>query len=267
MSVKARKDMKAAGLFTLAGARVQQSYADMKTLSRGEAIVKPVFSRSRFDEVALNNAISFVLAEEIVGTLSWGKKRVKLSEDETCILPSLTRKLPSNVIYDRYTATHLIEKQLSRGSFYRVLAALTSKDEKLLTAVDYVTGTLVNDVIVQLQVFINDFCIDISKKKHLTTHLELMKTFLKQQYDKHVELEDDCSTHGIKFALEQPTNDKSGCGQQKCNGCDFIEYMYSQLQSIVQFATTKPFSVREDASRNCAYTWATVYVSKINKMR
>ena len=91
---------------------------------------------------------------------------------------------------------------LGRSSFYEIVRTVTSSDFKLLQAVDYVTGRLVHSPISSLQDMVDKFATG-SKRKELTTQIEVMRNFLKVQYAEHIVRDnDDVSTHGLSYALD-----------------------------------------------------------------
>ena len=123
-------------------------------MEAGQSLRIPVISRSRFDEKALKEAVMYILSKDNVVPISWGTKDIKLTDNETVTLPALTRQKTPKHLYDNYLAfcnnkdTDAAGESfpsISRGIFYEILSKVTSGGEKMLTAVDYVTGVLVND--------------------------------------------------------------------------------------------------------------------------
>ena len=78
-------------------------------------------------------------------------------------------------------------KILGRSTFYRIVKEITGGEEKMFTAVDYVTGVLVHDSIEMLQKISDDFVHNNVDKVTLSRQLELVRNFFKQQHDSHVQ--------------------------------------------------------------------------------
>jgi hypothetical protein len=146
------------------------------------------------------------------------------------------------------------KKRLSRGSFYTIASTLTSGDEKLLTAVDYVTGILVHDPVDVLQDMVEDFSPNTARRDELTRHLEIARTFLKVKYHAHACInEDTVPTHGLNYGLNKG-NEAERTG--KCVACDFVPFFLSELRAEIQAARQgvaghpiKPQEVLEDAEK------------------
>lgn len=68
-------------------------------------------------------------------------------------------------------------EKISRGSFYSIVSAITCGGEKLMTAVDCVTGVLVNDPVSRLQKIVDDLCPGIECNKRLTISWTYRATF------------------------------------------------------------------------------------------
>ena len=145
----------------------------------------------RFDPLILEDALKYLLSGDNVVPLSWGTKKVRLSPSESVTLPCLLPRRSVLDIYADYSSfcTQHDFGMLGRTSFYRIFAACTSGKQRLLTAVDYVTGVLINDPTAQLQRIIDELS-PIEERERLSVHLELVRNFLKNECDQHV-LRDD----------------------------------------------------------------------------
>ena len=105
-------------------------------------------------------------------------KQIKL--EETVILPSLTRRNSPKHMYENYmalcsergtnSAAGDLCQSISPGKFYEILGKITAGEEKMLCAVDYVSGVLVNDQITLLQRTVDDI-VDAEKKPMLTNNI------------------------------------------------------------------------------------------------
>lgn len=234
---KGRKWKKQANPLPLRGSSKQKAYQDYNALAEGARIESLKRRLARFNEINVLNAVKFILQPKMVGALSWGVKQVCLSADETVELPKLVRRVSLTDMYKSYVATYQTESErISRGSFFQIAKQITSSDEKLLTAVDYVTGVLIHDSVSTLQDMIDTFSPTPERKEKLTHYLTLTRNFLKVQYKDHITLseEDNVPTHGKEFALN------SACGEEtranKCNACDFVMYFLAELRKEIELA-------------------------------
>jgi hypothetical protein len=218
---------------TLSGTSEQQSYRDYNRLEEGQVLEKPRGRAVRFNEEHARKAVKFILHTSNVGALSWGSRPFRLSENESVTLPILVRRVSVKEMFERYCESVEVEEQIKRSSFYTIVKAITHSDEKLLTAVDYVTGVLVNDQVSTLQDMIEAFACTPSRKEELTSQLELVRNFLKAQVGAHVCRENDSvPTHGLEYGLSQPIEgelERAG----KCNACDFIPYFIQRMRGEI----------------------------------
>ena len=124
-------------------------------------------------------------------------------------------------------------KILGRSTFYRIVKEITGGEEKIFTAVDYVTGVLVHDSIEMLQKISDDFIQNNVDKVTLSRQLELVRNFFKQQYDSHVQIENDnVDTHGIEYGLKKLHPEKeinAAVRVETCNSCRFNVVFFKAL--------------------------------------
>lgn len=95
---------------------------------------------------------------------------------------------------------------IGRTLFFEAMRSLTGGGDVLVTAVDYVKGSLVHDVCEILQRIINDHIKVADGKLHseLTKDLSLVSNFLKNLYKEHVGDDDECvewTSHSISRGL------------------------------------------------------------------
>lgn len=124
-------------------------------------------------------------------------------------------------MYDTYCNRFLEDQRMGATTFYEVASQATAHDEKLMTTVNYVIGTLVNDPIRTLEHIVDDFCIGNTRKLFVTNIAEV-KTFLKVHYDNHLLLNDGCPTHSIGYALGPNYNGPQL--NKSCCACKFTEF-------------------------------------------
>ena len=119
--------------------------------------------------------------------ISWETKDIKLTDNETVTLPALTRQKAPKHLYENYLvfcndkdtdAAGESFPSISRGMFYEILTKITNGGEKMLTAVDYVTGVLVNDQVTLLQRIVDDL-VSIDMKPVLSNYIAIMRTAIR----------------------------------------------------------------------------------------
>ena len=119
---------------------------------------------------------------------------------------------------------------MARSSFYKILNAITAGEETLFTAVDYVSGVLLNDVVAVLQDVVDMFARNDNEKGKMSDDLSSIRYFSKTAYEDHAIMEGDCmDTHGLEFGL----NPKCGAKTSQCSHCYFGKWWFQQMQSIV----------------------------------
>jgi len=223
--------LKADGVVTLGGASYDQSLKDFRGIVETGRIVTMKRKLQRFDESIVTRAVEFMLLQQNIGVLSWGQKKVNLDEFKTVELPSLTRCVPEKLIYDAYISS--IQSRVSQGTFFNILSAITNGNQKLLTAVDYVTGTLINDTTKTLMHIVDDFISDNTEHECLNMLMLLAKNFLKNQSDSHAVRVDGVCSHGIEYGLSPRTAslpNKLG----ECRACCFPSYIINEIRLIVE---------------------------------
>ena len=222
------------GRFHIGGYARMTALADSQAILEGLELIKPIQTRARVEEAVVIEAVSWILSPVNVGVLSWGTKVVKLSEQESVTLPCVTRRKTRKHMFDDYCK--VFERQakiLGRSTFYRIVKEITGGEEKIITAVDYVTGVLVHDSIEMLQKISDDFVHNNLDKVTLSRQLELVRNFFKQQYDSHVQIENDnVDTHGIEYGLKKLHPEKeinAAVRVETCNGCRFNVVFFTAL--------------------------------------
>eukprot|EP00049_Salpingoeca_infusionum_P013069 m.244130 g.244130 ORF g.244130 m.244130 type:complete len:880 (-) comp15351_c0_seq3:204-2843(-) len=228
----------------MGGTTFDRARADFKAVVSEGVLDVSLSSKQRFDPHILQAALKFMLSQEHVGTLSWGTKQVRLDPSETVVLPRLIRRFPAAILWQNYTA-HVPTPHISRASFYRILRNITSSDQKVLSAVDYVTGCLVNDPIDTLRRIAKDFSSSPQHANELHALVDLCKNFLKSQFDAHARKADNCTFHGLHYGLD-PTFPERDTVQ--CKACNFPSYVTRHLQAVVRETQGEP-EVAADACR------------------
>ena len=140
---KRMESLQQEGRFHIGGYARMKALADSQAILEGLELIKPIQTRARVEEAVVIEAVSWILSPVNVGVLSWGMKNVKLSEQESVTLPCVTRRKTRKHMFDDYCK--VFERQaniLGRSTFYRIVKEITGGEEKIFTAVDYVTGVL-----------------------------------------------------------------------------------------------------------------------------
>ena len=201
----------------------------------------------------------FILSKDNVVPISWGTNYIKLTDNETVTLPVLIRQKAPKHLYDNYLAfcndkdTDAAGESfpsISRGMYYEILTKITNGGEEMLTAVDYVTGVLVNDQVTLLQRIVDDL-VSIDMKPVLSNYIAIMRTFLKQQYDSHALLEEEeVGAHGIVYGLTKPDLSMP-VHKERCNACNFPCFCILELHKAVVAASQLPNStISEDVVKD-----------------
>eukprot|EP00049_Salpingoeca_infusionum_P016221 m.329274 g.329274 ORF g.329274 m.329274 type:complete len:305 (+) comp16036_c0_seq18:1172-2086(+) len=134
----------------------------------------------------------------------------------------------------RTYSTSTPSPHISRASFHRVVQAVTSGNQKVLLAVDYVTGCLVNDPVDVLRKIVQDFAASQQQTTELNALIDIIcKSFLKSQYDAHALKGDGCALHGLQHCLDVGCMAPSQEPRQ-CNACNFPSYVIRHIHQVVQ---------------------------------
>jgi hypothetical protein len=248
---KYRKELSSAGRLKISGSAQTRAWKDMGLILEGCELIKSMASRRKVDEEIVKDCVAWILTQENVCVFSWGVKHVRLSENEVVILPRVTRRKLIVHLYKDYVDEFSGQPRLGRTSFYEVVKAVTSGEEKIFTAVDYVTGVLVHDTMDKLQTIIEDFSTNDEVKKELTRNLELWKNFLKHQYDHHIwKCDDQVDTHGIDYGLRklQPSKETEAESRDgpHCAACRFNLVVFKQIEDVIR-SSNKTEDVKSDA--------------------
>ena len=219
----------------IAGPSSSRAYKDYETMVSGKVLETANRSLSRVPEQKIHSAIKFILASSNTCALPWGTKAVRLLRRETITLPPLVRRMQLKDLYELYTATESSDSRLGQTTFNKIAGSITQQNPALLSAVDYVTGTLVHDSLEVLQDIVDMFTSSTEDKENFTNWLDIMRNFVKVQYDRHAVLEDDnVPTHGLRHALKKPADDEDCASQDgHCDACAFVPWCFNQVRQLV----------------------------------
>jgi len=253
LSSKLRKHLRRTDGVNLSGSFFQDhGYKDYRDLVHGNGLSKRKESRCRIPPEKIQSVVKFALEPAHASTLSWGVKTVRLSSSETVQLPSIVRRMQTTDLYERYLQTVDTGFQVGRSTFHSIVSTITKDDPALLCSVDYTTGVLVHDSIETLQEIVDAFTTSTEDKQTMTNWLEVMRNFVKVQYDDHVIIEDDdVPSHGIRHALEVPaTSDSRVTKNGHCNACAYVPWCIEQLRRLVRNANVSVDTAKiQDALR------------------
>lgn len=202
---------------------------DAKILEMHNTLQKVRYSRKRKEDSVIHRAVKFILSPFNCQPLSFGTKKVVLSETEKLLFPSMMRKVCVNISYEEYVLAVTNKKKRVGETLYRKIAKeITTSDPKILSGIDYVTTKLVNENVEMMQEVIEEMVESGKKQYHFESLLETAKHFTKYQYKLHAARKDDeCYTHGLDYALNP-----SYVGEDKeanCDGCKFPFYVVDCL--------------------------------------
>lgn len=219
--------------FTLSNNSHAAALHDIIALNNGRKLEVTKRCVQRFDTAKIDHAVDFMLSSTNVSFISWGTKTLTL-DNKAVIFPAILRKKARDHVYDDYVVHMLVDEDktnyLSRTTFYRIISTLTSFDPRLRTAVDYVTGFLVNDPENLLSRLIGQLNGDNCKEKFLKD-LEWVTTYLKYGFERHIWNKTPCLLHDTEYGLNiQQVNRQNDC---VCNNCCSLFNFYARLKNVL----------------------------------
>jgi hypothetical protein len=143
------------GSFYISQHAYYQGREDFCTLTESGCLPKYLIPKQSFKEEVVSGAIKWILSFDNVAYLSWGTKRIIL-DGKVHDVPSILRRRTVQLIYDSYLASRDGTPPLPKSTFYRVCTILTHGEVRTRQAVDYVTGSLINDNFNVLERIINE---------------------------------------------------------------------------------------------------------------
>lgn len=220
-------------VYNLGNKSRRDSHLDYRTMCQGKRLTTKYGSKEKFYPNFADQCVAFLLRPENICQLSWGVNPVKLSKTEIVTLPSFVRRHTIKTLHDVYERTFQKDR-VTRATFYRVVKKVTKKGEKLLAAVDYVTGVLVTDPVAGIQNVIDRFT-DGALQESLTHRLEIVANFLKNSKHALLHEHEDAEmvpTHSTKYGLGKGGTQSPW--HSKCNACDFMPFFVDQVKSAVK---------------------------------
>ena len=132
---------------------------------------------SNYDIGALEYAIKWILSDSNICLFSWGTRSITAGDTTVSNFPSCARKKLPKQMYVDYVQAKKEEKLISCSRFYDFVNLLTVDNERVVRAVDYVQGMLLNDPCTLLQRIIDELISDPANKKNSQECLKLPGIF------------------------------------------------------------------------------------------
>lgn len=116
--------------------------------------------------------------------------------------------------------------KLSGPVMFRILNQITTSDDVVISALDYVTALLVNDTCELLQNMVN-LCVERKYQSELCSLILSSKNFLKHKYANHVSISDDnVCYHSLQYGLEKAQ------AQRKSHSCEAHKFPFYVTECI-----------------------------------
>ena len=204
---------------------------DANTLLSGLRL--PIDKRhvERVGDDVVHKVVDFILSSKNVVPNSYGIKQVKLSRDEIIVLPKLQRKNQRIKLYKDYKEMSSSSDQYSicRQTFYQIINRITAYEQVSLSAIDYVTVSLVNETCEVLNNIVEKVVVPTDQQK-ASDMIHSAKYFLKHQYNSHcVKKNDDVCYHGLGYGLSKTMETRTST---QCSGCKFPFYVCAELKAM-----------------------------------
>ena len=208
-----------------------QAKMDFQALSSGKPIEKKIRSYSHKSENVIKKAVDFILSEQFTVPISYGTHMVTVGKDDVIKFPNIMRKQNRTHIVNAYLSYDENDADsMCRNSMFKIVNSITTTDEVVLSAIDYVTSLLVNDTCETLQKMISA-CLLTSQRDSATKLVLSARNFLKHQYSDHVtKSDDDICFHGIDYGLRRSMPIRTS---HNCSHCKFSFYVCNQLNNMV----------------------------------
>ena len=129
----------------------------------------------------MKKAVKLILSDANVCRISWRTKTFVVNGNEI-ELPNLIRKQIPMYMYWDYWEAIPENMWLSPQSFRWIAKAITTQDQKIKQAVDYVSGVLMYDNFVHLK----DFVATFDMADHLTGIVNGLDAFIKTTFEGHI---------------------------------------------------------------------------------
>jgi hypothetical protein len=99
---------------------------------------------------------------------------------------------------------------------------------------DYVTGFLINDYSKNVENIILYFVKTSTEKKDLIENMEIVRRYLKYDFENGISNQQKCPARGLAFGLGIGSdNNVVGKTKQMCGECKFLQYFFNRLNNII----------------------------------
>ena len=133
------------GVETVSSNRFALARQHFVSISEGQDLRKPVFSRRKICDSVVTAAVDFILSKRAVRYLSWGTRPIRVDNREFDF-PALTRiQVPENLRKTYVEFFPDAKDRVSASLFLRLTNELTSRNSKSKCAVDYCQNKLVSE--------------------------------------------------------------------------------------------------------------------------
>ena len=163
-----------------------------------------------------------------------GKKHVWL-DGEKLQIECLSRKRSKPAMWLDYLAMYPDKRQrVSMRTFYRVVKALTGKQLKSVTAVDYMVSELLNENQARMKRLIDGEVEDASEAKRLISELERVFSYVRTGFPTKIDGEGaTCPSLLSKHALGVPGEEIEGGGEITCAETRAVFQWFEELTTHV----------------------------------
>ncbi|GBG35136.1 Hypothetical Protein FCC1311_113592 [Hondaea fermentalgiana] len=220
----------------------QRARRDSADLFEFGVLTDPTFRRRKFNTSDADFALRFALISRHVGFLSWGSRRVRLTKREAWTLPRVVLQVDKAILIRWYkeACTKSGRKAFLDSIMYEILKTIINSNQKLLTSVDYVVVSLLNDTTRNLRHLVARFACTEIERTCFDGYIDHARHLLKVKAFDHMRKADGyCDTYNICYALAPPENPsvRLSDGEEytpSCGACKFPYWAFAQLTSLLQ---------------------------------
>ncbi len=191
----------------------------------------PHRSSRNYDEKVVQNAVNFVMNDANVQRISWGAHTVTIDGEQRSF-PDLIRKRTVRVIARDYVE-HFPERKDRVGltSFEKIVRSISYKDQKVVQAVDYVSGQLLYDNLRMVNRIV-DTMENESERLRLRKIVTCLDAHIKGRFE-HASHMGQCNHTKPSFSFDRQAMTTHG---EPCSICTLIirvmDYLITQIPEI-----------------------------------
>jgi hypothetical protein len=178
-----------------------QGRKDFDTITRGGKIPRQFATRCRVKPEVIKALVKWILTDENVQLLSWGKKKARTDtgyREVTCV----SRKKTKSQMWREYLRSHPNRAQrVGKTSFMLVAGEVTGKQQKSVKAVDYLVSELIHQNRGRLERMVHGTC-EKDVAEIIIKEMRKVFTFAKSSFVRRVgSSSSTCASHDTKFGL------------------------------------------------------------------